>query len=152
MCHRFLTFVLALSSLCGVAGHVGRADANDEILSDRASFAAQIEAHLRRDDDVQPAALQAVKRLVTPSSQWRFHPRGRGVLIAIPVRRSVLVQEKSSGEAAVRDIVERMIRQRGLTTPIEVVFVEPTPPPRPVQVVIPCETACEPAPCRCECR
>lgn len=151
MRHVFPPFTLAFSILCAVSSSARQSVAQDEFLSDAASLATQIEAHLRRDDDVQPAELQAVKRLVTPSSQWRFHPRGRGVLIAIPVRRSMLAREKSSGEAAVRDVVERMIRQRDLTTPIEVVFVEPTAAPRPVPVVTPCETACEPAPCRCGC-
>lgn len=140
----------ALTSLC-VGTCLNHAVANDDILASSASFAAQVVAQIQRDDSVQSATLQGVKRLVTPASEWRFHSRGRGILIAIPVRRSVLAQEKSSGEAAVKDIVERMIRQRDLATPVEVVFVEPTAPSRPVAAVTPCETVCEPLPCQCEC-
>ncbi|MFM9010592.1 MAG: hypothetical protein ACKON8_06930, partial [Planctomycetota bacterium] len=53
-------------------------------------------------------------------SEWRFHPRDRGLLIAIPVNRNLLFHDKYSGEAAIIDIAERLIRQRDLSGRIDV--------------------------------
>jgi hypothetical protein len=122
--------------------------AKDAIMANPGSFAAQVESQIQNDDGQQSPALQSVQRLVAPSAQWRFYARGQGVLIAIPVRRRLLAQEEFSGEAAVKDIVERMIRQRDLTGSIEVVFIEPTPPPS-APPAPPCVPACEPLPCHC---
>lgn len=108
----------------------------DQILADPQAFAAEIEARVRAADAQKPAVLTNVEPELAPSAEWRFHPRYRGILIAIPVKRNLPAGDKYGGEAAIVDVVERLIRQRELTGRIEVVFIEPAAggsiPSRPV--------------------
>lgn len=140
-------FAVSLCGLLHTAALAAPGSVKDAVMADPGGFAAQIEAQIRRDDGPQAPALQGVQRLVVPSSQWRLYARGRGVLIAIPVRRGLLAREKSSGEDAVRDIVERMIRQRDLAGPVELLFIEPVAPAPAAPAL--CEPECRPPPCHC---
>jgi hypothetical protein len=97
----------------------------EDIMADTQSFAADIDKVLRRQGDAQPAVIKSIEPDIEDSSQWRFHVRGRGILVAIPVKRNLLYAEKYSSEAAIVDVIERLIRQRDLSGRIEVVLIEP---------------------------
>ena len=112
----------------------------EDVMADTASFAGDIDKVLRRETDERSAVLKAIEPDIEDSSQWRFHPRGRSLLVAIPVKRNLLYAEKYSSEAAILDVIDRLIRQRDLSGRIDVVLIEPasldcyirSPKPRPV--------------------
>jgi len=112
----------------------------EDIMADTASFAGDIDKSLRREAAERSAILKAIEPDIEDSSQWRFHPRGRSLLVAIPVKRNLLYAEKYSSEAAILDVIDRLIRQRDLSGRIDVVLIEPasldcyirSPKPRPV--------------------
>jgi hypothetical protein len=116
--------LFTMCSFFGVA-HGGQPRLSDEILADPGTFASQIDAQLRRNDATQSAVIKSIAPDLEDASQWRFHPRDRGLLVAIPVKRNLLVTDKYAGEAAIIDVIERLIRQRDLSGRVEVVFIEP---------------------------
>ena len=124
----------------------------EEIMADTNSFAARIESKLRQDGDEQSTILKSIEQDIEDSSQWRFHPRGRGLLIAIPVKKNLLSTEKYSGEAAIVDLVERLIRQQDLSGRVEVVFIEPASLDCYIRTPRPCGAGVADAatPCNCQ--
>lgn len=126
----------------------------DDILIDPHAFAAAIDAKIRAADAKKPAVLQTIESELAPSGEWRFHPRYQGILIAIPVKRNLNAGDKYGGEAAIVDLVERLIRQRELTGRVEVVFIEPAAlvfsvPSRPICIF---PTVVRPVVTHCGCR
>lgn len=122
---RFLLTVLTTITLCTATARCEQPRFPDSILADTSSFAADIDKALRREGDAQSATLKAIAPDLEDSSQWRFHPRGRSLLIAIPVKKNLLYAEKYGSEAAILDVIDRLTRQRDLSGRIDVVLIEP---------------------------
>lgn len=98
----------------------------DEVMADTVTFAAAIDTQIRRIDDRAPLRdVETVLPDMANSSEWRFHSRQGGLLVAIPVTRNLTASEKYGGEREVVDVVERLIRQRGFSGRVQVVFIEP---------------------------
>lgn len=153
---RCFTLPSAVVVTCLLAGHAHAVQPRlvDDIMADPRAFAAQVEAKVQGDDPDKSAVLKTVAPDLSASSQWRFHDHYRSLLIAIPVTRPLLAADKYAGEQAVVDVVERLIRQRGLSGPVEVVFIEPEPAPISPRCpcpapACPCGPAMIPAACPC---
>ncbi len=98
----------------------------DEVMADTVAFAAAIDTQIRRIDDRAPLRdVETVLPDMAHPSEWRFHSRQDGLLVAIPVTRNLTATEKYGGEREVVDVVERLIRQRGFSGRVQVVFIEP---------------------------
>lgn len=124
---RFL-IVAFIAGSCAFSGHVVARQPRmvDEIMADTGQFASAIDAQLRRTDD--RGGLRNIDNVapdMSHASEWRFHSRHGGLLVAIPVNRNLTAAEKYGGEREIVDVVERLIRQRGMSGDIEVVFIEP---------------------------
>lgn len=133
-----------LSIACAAAAGAGQPAMIDEIMADTAAFATSIDSKLRRPDDKgSTRAIETVLPNVVNPSGWRFHARHGGLLVAIPVTRNLTAAEKYGGESEIIDVVERLIRQRGISGRIEVVFIEPAALERVVRVPVAC-CVCQP--------
>jgi len=96
-------------------------------------------------------AINAIERDIAEGSQWRFHRRTHGVLVAVPVARNLNAKEKYDGEAAIVNITHRLIQQDDLSGRIEVVFIEPAALQCPVRgpQIVTCRAGHPPAACGC---
>jgi hypothetical protein len=126
MRHPHLVFSLTLASMSAIGfGEAPQLPMADVIMADSSAFASQIETQLRRNDGSSSAVIKTIRTDLTDSIEWRFHQRGRGILIAIPTKQNLLWGEKRNGELELIDIAERLISQKELSGRIEVVFIEP---------------------------
>lgn len=121
----------------------------------RVAFEKAEEKRLTAEENQQKSqfqydALSAVEPDLADPSEWRFHRRPRGVLVAVPVARNLGAVEKYDGEDAVINIVHRLIQQDDLAGRVEVVFIEPAAHECPVRTTPACCVA--PAIAACGCR
>jgi hypothetical protein len=96
----------------------------------------------------EAAAIDDVRDVLSQAPEWRWYSRDHGILLAIPVRERLGLVARYDGEAALADVVRRLINQKGWgNPPVQVVFIEPELPSpverasleRPGGVAFPCD-------------
>jgi hypothetical protein len=101
-----------------------------EVLANIDDIAEGVERQIRNPGSPRDEAiLDDVRGVIALPSEWRWHYRDHGLLLAIPVRERLGIGARANAESLIAESVCRNTRDQGLgAPPVQVVLIEPEVP------------------------